>query len=95
MSKRPAEPQAGASAKKAKRTCKFQETWKTQFEFVAKSSKGEEYMYCRLCNVDVSVASGGRNDVTKHVQRTTHVEKVATVKTATKIDTIIRPVTKI
>ncbi|XP_052212161.1 uncharacterized protein LOC127831212 [Dreissena polymorpha] len=72
-----------------------EETWKTQFEFVAKSSKGEEYMYCRLCNVDVSVASGGRNDVTKHVQRTTHVEKVATVKTATKIDTMIKPVTKI
>ncbi|KAH3854901.1 hypothetical protein DPMN_097460 [Dreissena polymorpha] len=93
MFKRSAESHAGASAKKAKRTCKYQEKWTTEFEFVTKSSKGEEYMYCCVCNVDFSVASGGRNDVTRHVQRTSQIGNAATVKEATKIDTMIRPAT--
>ncbi|KAH3768318.1 hypothetical protein DPMN_169530 [Dreissena polymorpha] len=69
-----------AFSKKAKRTCKYQEKGKTEFELVEMSSKGEEYMNCRVCNVDMSVASceelqmkTATNIVTKVL--TTYVDK--------------------
>ena len=46
-------------SKKKKYNCKFQPEWKKAFPFVNSSGMGNEYVYCTLCSINFSVASGG------------------------------------
>ena len=42
---------------------KYLESFHDEWECIRKSRKSDFHAYCGICNADVSVKSGGRNDV--------------------------------
>ena len=64
--------EAGPAAKKAKRSCKWQPSWKHYN--VTASKKGPSYVHCSVCGTDFSVASGGVHEVKRHVESKKHCE---------------------
>lgn len=63
-------------AKKTKYKTKFSDDLKTKFPFVSKcSSSIADYQYkfhCNVCNLNLSCAAGGANDITKHAETPNH-----------------------
>ena len=55
-----------ASRGKRKRSCKWSADWK-RYRMTPSSKKGATYVYCTLCQTDISIASGGVYDVRRHV----------------------------
>ena len=47
---------------------KWKQKYKTEyaksFDCITKSNKSDEHAFCTLCSVDISVAHGGRQDIT-------------------------------
>lgn len=43
------------------------------------SSEGVTYAFCTVCNVDISVASGGVNQVKRHCENAKHMKLAATL----------------
>ena len=64
--------EAGPAAKKAKRSCKWQRSWKPYN--VTASKKGTSYVHCSVCGNDFSAASGGVHEVKRHVESKKHCE---------------------
>jgi hypothetical protein len=60
------------SAKRPKRLCHFDDSWPKEFKGIKKSSLGDTFARCVLCNSDFSIGHGGRNDVTAHVKGKRH-----------------------
>ena len=60
---------AGPAAKKAKRSCKWQPSWK-RYNVTASPS----YVHCSVCGTDFSVASGCVHEVKRHVESKKHCE---------------------
>lgn len=62
--------------KKAKNQPKYDTTYRseyqTQFSFITKSTKGELYAHCKLCNKDIKISHGGKNDIKIHSQTELH-----------------------
>ena len=54
-----------ASRGKRKRSCKWSADWKRYR--MTPSKKGATYVYCTLCQTDISIASGGVYDVILNV----------------------------
>ena len=57
-----------------------------------KSSKGDGFAKCTLCQSDISIKSGGRNDVERHVKSKKHLEAdklKSTVKCS--VDSFFKP----
>ena len=48
---------------------KFQDAWLTMYDGIKRSRKGESYALCIYCKSDFSVASGGKHDIERHIQR--------------------------
>ena len=65
----------GPFSKKAKRSCKWQPDWKRYH--LSESKRGVSYAHCDICRTDFSVASGGINEVKRHVENKKHKELVA------------------
>ena len=60
-------PQA-KKPKTSKREAHFNKQWIIDFNGVIKeSSKGSTFAYCVLCSSNFSIAYGGKNDVTVHI----------------------------
>ena len=53
---------------------------KRSIAFIDRSHKEEEYAKCNSCRIDISVARGGKNDVTKHVTSENHKKAMQTKK---------------
>ena len=75
MSKRSCGDEPGPSSKKAKRSCKWQPDWRRYH--LSESKRGVSYAHCDICRTDFSVASGGINEVKRHVENKKHKELVA------------------
>jgi len=73
MSKRKLESETASPVKKRKYFSKFQNSWTRDFQGIGKSSKGEAYAFCILCDTHISVAHGGKNDLSRHVSRASHI----------------------
>ena len=67
------------SMKRPKRLCHFDDSWPKEFKGIKKSSLGDTFACCVLCNSDFSIGHGGQNDVTAHVKGKRHndITKVA------------------
>lgn len=61
----------------------YSKTWKC----IGPSTQGDNYVFCRFCETDLSIGSGGGNDITRHVKSKKHqeIEKVKTSKSNTSI----------
>ena len=55
-------------------------TFKQDHPFISRSHKRDEYAKRNSCRIDISVARGGKNDVTKHVTSENHKISVAAEK---------------
>lgn len=62
--------------KKRKAATKFNSSHSSMFPFMKPSQKGETFAFCAVCNVNISVASGGRDDIKKHVEGQKHLSAV-------------------
>ena len=51
---------------KKKEDSKFQESFKKYYPFITKSTKGVLFACCGICNVDISVKAGRKNDIKRH-----------------------------
>ena len=71
-------------AKKAKRKTLYSEDYQKEFDFVRKctvSVPDHEYKFhCNACNLDLSCATGGVNDIKKHMETDAHKKKYSILK---------------
>ncbi|KAL0849463.1 hypothetical protein ABMA28_013746 [Loxostege sticticalis] len=68
-------------AKKSRIMQRFNEDWLTESSFRAwltRSKKGVSFAYCKYCLVDLSIGSGGKKDIFKHMKTTKHENSVPT-----------------
>lgn len=85
MSKRSHSPNALKIRSRAKYMCKFQQDWIKDFEFVQRSTKSDNHVYCTFCKVDISVGAGGKNDLTRHSTSKKHSDHVKALKKVAKL----------
>lgn len=53
----------------------FNVSWLEEAGFktwLARSTKGDNFAYCKLCSTDLSIATGGKNDIYKHSKTAKH-----------------------
>lgn len=80
--KRPAADQptssesAEPSKKKVKQSTKYSSDYTKKWPFIKPSTKGESHVKCVPCNSDFSIASGGENDIARHLKTDKHVDNV-------------------
>lgn len=58
--------------KKSKPLTKFSSSHSKEFPCFKASHKGETFAFCTACNVDISIGSGGKDDLNRHVQSVKH-----------------------
>jgi hypothetical protein len=66
--------------KKAKRLCRFQTSWESEFTWCRKVSGNCFEAHCVLCCKKFSVGHGGRNDLTAHTKSDLHKRNVVAAK---------------
>ena len=75
---------ASCSKKVKKYKNHYSKEWVKKFDFIqacAKSVVGYEHKFhCVCCNVDISCAAGGANDVLKHLETSEHIERRKSIK---------------
>jgi len=52
----------------------FKNEYQQQFKCIKRSSKGDQYAYCKYCRQDIKIAHGGAHDLQKHLQKLKHKE---------------------
>ena len=77
------------TVKKARYSCKFNDDWLKEFNFVSKSSKGIEYVRCKACGSDFAIGNGGRSDVTKHSQTSSHAKNMKAFQFSYRITSFV------
>lgn len=55
----------------------FDEQWKDLYDWVDRSSLGDNYMYCRSCDRNLNVSYRGILDVKRHLETSMHVKRAA------------------
>ena len=55
-----------SKVKKNKQNQKYRTEYEKTFPGILASEKGENFVYCYLCDCDIKIASRGRPDITKH-----------------------------
>jgi hypothetical protein len=73
--------------KKAKYASKYRAEWSKCG--LKPSKKGATYAYCPLCQVDISVAGGGKADVDRHLKTTKHVNMLQQMETQPSLSTFM------
>ena len=63
---------------------RFKASWKL-LQFITASTKGDKFVHCKLCCNHFSVAHGGFNDVTRHVQGFTHFQRLKDAQSTSAI----------
>ena len=58
--------------KKVKRDCRFKQEWRSHG--MLPSKKGPTFAYCKTCNADINIASGGAYGIKKHLSTSKHQE---------------------
>ena len=56
---------------------------------IYRSHKGDECAKCNTCRIDIGVARGGKNDLTKHVTSKNHKKSIAAKKRNQRITTFL------
>ena len=73
---------------KRKKPARFMSTW-TLPPGITASTRGPSFAYCRLCQDHFSVAHGGFNDVTRHVQGKGHAKRFKDTDTSRTIQSFV------
>lgn len=71
--------------KKAKRDCKFQDSWlnNKEFEKFIKKIDGQPHLaFCKYCNATISVRLDGVRSLTNHMKTKKHKEKLSVITTS-------------
>ena len=62
--------------KKSKPATKFNSSHSQEFSIMKSSQKGDTYAFCTICVCDISIASGGRDAIKRHVGGLKHLDAV-------------------
>ena len=63
---------------------KFRWTWELP-PYIAESTKGEKFAFCKLCNSHFSVSHGGFHDITRHTNGLAHGQRLKDAQGTTSI----------
>ena len=80
---------SGTPSKKVKYVSTFKDEWRTTYSWVKKSAKGDGFAFCAVCNVNISVSHGGKNDITKHSKTVVHTANAQAAKTTPKMTSML------
>ncbi|XP_062393735.1 uncharacterized protein LOC134082097 isoform X2 [Sardina pilchardus] len=58
--------------KRPKPYCKYRDQWDSEFTFLRRSRFGNSHAFCMVCNSDLSISHGGRNDIRQHEKSAKH-----------------------
>jgi hypothetical protein len=67
------------SAKK-RRFQTYRSAYSKTWPFVSKSKQSDCHVFCKICDTDISIRSGGGNDIARHVKSSKHVSIEAAKK---------------
>ena len=81
------ENETPTKAKKVAHHQKFKSQYSKDFPGILPSTTGENYAYCYPCDTHLKIASGGRNDVSKHCEREKHIENMPRWEERSKVKT--------
>lgn len=56
----------------SKRKCCFNDDLKTEFSFLSGSTVDKSAVFCNVCRSTISIAHGGRSDITDHMATKKH-----------------------
>ena len=68
MRKRVAEEELTSIKDTKRRVQQFLTSYNKTWPFISASRKGDSYAYCKLCETDLSIRSGGGNDISRHIK---------------------------
>lgn len=60
-----------------KRKTSFNSAWCLEHRFVGKSQKGEHFVFCKLCRIDIDVGSRGKGAIDRHANSDRHRENAS------------------
>ena len=90
MSKRCHSPdRSGTPSKRVKYVSSFKDEWRSTYSWVKRSVKGDGYAFCVVCNVNISVSHGGKNDLTKQQKTVTHTASAEAAKSTPKVTSLL------
>lgn len=90
MSKRCHSPVcSGTPSKRVKYVASFKDEWRSTYSWVKRSVKGDGYAFCVVCNVNISISHGGKNDLTKHQKTVTHIASAEAAKSTPKVTSLL------
>ena len=72
MAKRGSDSPCASSAKRKKYAARYKPEWVTDLQFKCHSDKGPTFAYCRVCNMHINVAYGGKSDIVHHASSASH-----------------------
>jgi hypothetical protein len=87
--KRPFTGQPDTPTKRKRYTCTYQTVWEKDFSWVKKSDRSVNEAYCVLCNANLSIGSGAKNDLTKHAKTQNHVKNSSAQKSSHSMFTFL------
>lgn len=68
-----------------KRKCFFQENYSEEWSFI-KQGRSENEAECKICQCYISIAHGGRTDITKHIGSVKHKSRMYSANTSRTMD---------
>lgn len=72
-----------------KRRCKFNDDLRSEFPFI-KNTKSDYMVKYEKCNGEFSISHGGKNDISKHLERQKHKRYLNTAASSSKIQEFFR-----
>lgn len=76
-----------ASSAKRRKQC-FTKDYTDTWPFITKSSVGENFARCTICDCDLNIAGGGRADLQRHIEKPKHEKNAAAKKAQAKVQTV-------
>ena len=67
----------------------FKDEWRSTYWWVKRSVKGDGYAFCVVCNVNINVSHGGKNDLTKHQKTMSHTANAQAAKSTQKVTSLL------
>ena len=75
------------AVKKPKIACRYKADW-SRYR-MKPSKKSASHAFCTVCNVDISIAAGGKNDVERHLKSAKHVDGLSKGKSQPTLSTFM------
>lgn len=69
-----------------KRKCVYLDSYEKEFKYTKKSTKGDEFAHCTICQDDINLVSIGKSAITQHQNTSKHKKAENAAKTSKGIE---------